>query len=154
MGFINFIDYGLQWAYCVIVFFGSLIWRYIKYVQRLNGTAQWRFHATARMANFFIEGSKEKVTQVGKDLVINHMWSKKYFSNVTLTGPKFHWAELPLAENVPVSSIYSRLQWAWWCSLFSCWFVIILNMLNQLMEQRRDAATKMANLLSKWVKQK
>ena len=67
--------------YCF--FFGLLIFYNIKYVKRINGTAQRRCHATTRIAIFVIQESKAKVPQGGKDLAITHMWSKHIFRKVT-----------------------------------------------------------------------
>jgi len=44
----------------LLFLFDSLICYNIKYVKRINGTAQRRCHATTRMGNFFFQESKAK----------------------------------------------------------------------------------------------
>ena len=100
--------------YCFL--FGSLICYNIKYVKRINGTAQRRCHATTRIAIFVIQESKAKVPQGGKDLAITHMWSKHIFRNVTLT---FNWFKIPPARIPPgrkcpgLLNLFCRLQLAY-----------------------------------------
>ena len=74
---------GCNGLIALLFFFWFVDFYNIKYVKRINGTAQRRCHATTRIAIFVIQESKAKVPQGGKDLAITHMWSKHIFRKVT-----------------------------------------------------------------------